>query len=435
MSESWNPDGPAVIVDPYSSGAQLAPAFAKRGVDSIAVLTAEQPPAVYAAAYRPQDFLDILVYRDNLAELIQQLMALGPRCVLAGCESGVELAELLAAAVVPQLANVVELAAARRHKGQMARAVTSAGHRTIPQICADDPEQVDRWLTEAGLVGRDLVIKPPKSASTDGVTLVPGGDGWQQVFQSSLGATNKLGIRNETLVVQQYVEGVEYVVDTFSYHGVHTVTDVCKYTKIHNGAHFAVYDTMEWLRPGDPSVPRLVDYARDVLDSVGVRYGPAHVEIMDTEDGPVLIELGARAHGGGHPRYCLIATEDSQIERTVRFFDGDDDIPLDYQLAQPTMVVFHLARYNAKIADTDGVQRIRALASYHDSTHNFAPGDRVEQTSDLFASLDLGFVVLSSQDPAQLHRDYRAIRSIEDEMFQPCQDIAQEAAGLDEEES
>jgi hypothetical protein len=130
---AYDAAGPAIIVDPYSSGAQLAPAFAARGVDTVAILSAPQPPSVYASSYRPQDFLQVMIDDGDLETLVTRVRSLRPRCVLAGCESGVELAERLAPLVVPEVANVAALAGARRHKGQMADAVALSGHRTIAQ--------------------------------------------------------------------------------------------------------------------------------------------------------------------------------------------------------------------------------------------------------------------------------------------------------------
>jgi hypothetical protein len=280
---------------------------------------------------------------------------------------------------------------------------------------------VAHWIESTGLSGCDLVIKPPKSASTDGVTLVPRGQGWEEIFSSALHGTNRLGIINDSLIVQQYIDGTEYVVDTFSHDGVHTVTDVCRYTKVRNGPHMAVYDTMEWVDPNLPLVSELISYTRGVLDAVGLRFGAAHVEIMSTADGPVLIELGARPHGGGQPRFCLRATHDSQIERTVRYFDGQRDIPAGYRLVEQVLIVFHIVPQTAHVADVDGLARIRALPNYYDSSHNFTPGDHIEATKDLFGSLDVGFVVLSGPERAALWKDYEAVRSIEAELFTACE--------------
>lgn len=405
--------GPAVIVDPYSSGAMLAPAFREYHVPVIAVTSAPEPPDVYAYAYRPDDFDEIITFAGNLETVLRRLRELRPRCVLAGCESGVELAEVLAPVVVPEVANVAELAAARRHKGAMAAAVAQAGLPTIPQISSADADEVGAWLSRYGLDGADLVIKPPKSASTDGVTRVAGGRGWREAFAAQIGQLNRLGIINDAVVVQRYMEGTEYVVDTVSVEGVHTVTDVCRYIKIENGQFMAVYDAMAWVSPDDRTIGPLVEYARAVLDAVGMRFGPAHVELMNTDSGPLLIEVAARAHGGGQPRFCQVATGDSQVARTVRYFALGEEPAPGYQLRCHMLVVFHIARQSGVVRGTSALDAIRQLPSHHFSVRQFEDGDKIEITKDLFGSLDLGFVVLAHPDKGQVMADYAAVRDLE----------------------
>ena len=70
MTAASNPDGPAVVVDPYSSGAMLAPAFLAAGVPVTAVVTGPQPPAVYAASYRRGDFTEIITFDGDLEPVI-----------------------------------------------------------------------------------------------------------------------------------------------------------------------------------------------------------------------------------------------------------------------------------------------------------------------------------------------------------------------------
>ncbi len=406
------PNGPVVIVDPYSSGAQLAPALRARGVPVVSVMSAPEPPDVYAASHRPGDFTDTLVWQGDDEAMVDALHAFAPRGIIAGCESGVELAERLAAAVVPEHCNVPELAAARRHKGAMAFAVASAGLPTIEQVTTASADSVRAWIDERGLVGADLVIKPPRSASTDGVIRVSA-SAWEEPFADLLGSVNRLGILNDEVVVQEYVTGTEYVVDTFSDDGRHTITDVCRYGKILDGSSVAVYDTMEWVDPTEPVVRELASYARDVLTAVGMRVGAAHVEIMMTERGPLLIEVGARAHGGGQPRYCEMATGDSQVLRTANYFAGQGPLPDSYELHQHMLVVFHLCRIAGTVTDLSVLDEMDRLVSVVESVHHYELGARVAPTSDLFSSLDLGFLVLSGADAATLREDYRRIRQLE----------------------
>jgi len=236
------------------------------------------------------------------------------------------------------------------------------------------------------------------------------------VFDRQLGRINEFGAVDDRLIVQKFLTGTEYVVDTFSHDGKHALVDICAYRKVDNGPHMAVYDTMRWLPPDHPAVPELAEYVFAVLDAVGVRFGSAHVEVMGTADGPVLIELGARPHGGGQPRFNRNATGDSQIDRTVRWLTGGE-LPQAYELFRQQTCVFHIARRSGVVRSTAVLDVIRSLASHHFSVQNLSDGDRVPMTKDLVDSLNFGFVILADPDEEQIRRDYQAIRAVERELI------------------
>lgn len=415
MTQSFT--GPAVIVDPYSSGALFAPTFKELGVSVIAVVSALKPPEVYASSYRPNDFDDIILADEShFDEAIEKLKVLHPRCILTGCESGVELTDAIAPLVLPEFANDPYKKSARRHKGHMAEAVAAANLASIKQICSANADEVEKWINQNGLVGKDLIIKPPKSASTDGVTRVERGENWRIVFDSMINQANRLGIINETLVVQEFSYGTEYVVDTMSYEGNHCICNICQYKKTTNGPHVAIYDAMTWMPSNIEEYDSLTEYARGVLDAVGMRFGTAHVEIMMTSEGPKLIEIGARPHGGGHPQFNIHATGDTQVHRIVRYFTNHTPIPNSFNLLNKTKVVFLISRQSGYVKNGHLLTAVKDLASHYHSSIHFQDGDYLKQTDDLFASLELGFVVLSSPDDQQLQNDYQKIRYWESQL-------------------
>ncbi|WP_256585881.1 ATP-grasp domain-containing protein [Pseudomonas sp. ICMP 460] len=413
------PERYAVIVDPYSSGNQFAKEFAREGVRLIAVLSCSEPPEVYAASYRPQDFFRIYVAPvADLEALADELRDYSPICVLTGCESGVELAERLAPLLLPQASNAPGLALARRDKGLMAAAASAAGVPMMKQICTNDFASVQRWRVDNGLAHRHLVVKPPKSASTDGVSKVSPDQSLQTAFTRLLDKPNRLGIINDRVLVQEYLAGTEYVVDTFSYAGVHTLCSVCQYTKLANANGMAIYDRMEWVSHDAPIIETLATYAEQVLDALGIAWGNAHIEIMQTADGPRLIELGARPHGGGHPALCVIATGDSQVHRAVRYFAQGVTPPKRFTLLKHMTVVFFRALAPCIASNLEKLHALGALRSYVDASIQVKEGQAVPATQDLFATLALGFVVLANDDPQQLARDVEAVRQAEAYVFQ-----------------
>jgi len=49
-------------------------------------------------------------------------------------------------------------------------------------------------------------------------------------------------------------------------------------------------------------------YIAKVLDALGLYYGPSHAEVIVTNDGPCLVEVGARMHGASGPAVMHQAT-------------------------------------------------------------------------------------------------------------------------------
>lgn len=65
------------------------------------------------------------------------------------------------------------------------------------------------------------MVKPVQSAGSDDVFLCRSLDEAEVAFNRILGKTNGLGLRNEAVLVQEFLVGKEYVVDQVSRDGIH----------------------------------------------------------------------------------------------------------------------------------------------------------------------------------------------------------------------
>jgi len=404
-----------VVVDPYSSGAKLPAALRRAGFAPVTVASYPPPAPMLANALDVPDPDLRLGPADRVEELVAWLAGLDPLAIVPGTESGVPLADALAAELTPELANVPALAAARRHKGHMVAALDAAGMPTVRTVCTSDPVEVERWLARSGLLGADLVVKPPTSAGTEGVTLVPGGHGWLEAMQGLLGRHNLMGLVNDEVVVQERVTGTEYVVDTVTVDDRHTVTNVCRYGKVTTPAGGMVYESMEFLPPDLPGLDVVVGYARRALDALGIRFGPAHSEVMLTADGPRLIETGARLAGAGLPGAAQLATGESGVERLVAWLGGRP-VRDDFSLQRCVLAVYFIARSSGVLRNVAAYECIRALPTCRYLRINVCEGDRIAATTDLMSTLGLGWAVLAHRDRQRVRADRAAVRAIESEV-------------------
>lgn len=405
---------PIVIVDPVGSGAELAPAFAARGVPAIAVRS--MPPDALDGA--DAGGYEVRVHADHFAaiydagpDLVATLRGHDPLAVIAGDESGVMLADALAAALTPRFANLPDRSPARRHKAAVQAALKAAGLPHIRTLNTADAAEVGPWLEAQGLAGAALVLKPAESAGSDNVHHVPPGDDWRPAFDRILGAANKLrGAANETVVVQEMVVGTEYAVDTVSADGTHVLAHLIRYHKTSAGARMTVFDHTEFVPFDAAAYGELVAYVDRALDAVGIRWGAAHAEVMLTAQGPRLIEVGARTCGGPVLGFSRLATGSSQLERVVEAF-VDGRIATDtYDFKQTVVPVFLIAPHAGVLRNVEVLDPVRELATHARSYIWRGNGARVPRTIDTLTSL--GIIGLAGEREA-VFADYARIRELE----------------------
>src|SRR4029450_9890186 len=117
------------------------------------------------------------------------------------------------------------------------------------------------------------------------------GQAWRPYFDQIYGTVNDLAIRNDAVLVQEFAEGTEYLVDSYSVDGRHGLVDVCRYTKVQRGDRIGIYDLVDFIEPDHPETLAVWPYIQRVLDAVGIRNGCAHTEVILTADGPRFLEI------------------------------------------------------------------------------------------------------------------------------------------------
>lgn len=135
------------------------------------------------------------------------------------------------------------------------------------------------------------IMKPTDNAGSRGVTLLRSEDDLENAYAYSRGQS-----RGGEVIVEEFLQGNEVSVEVMVVDGephVLAVTD-----KLTTGApHFVEMGHSQPSQLPDSDVERIKDLAVRAVRAVGINCGPAHVEIMNTKEGPKMIELGARMGG------------------------------------------------------------------------------------------------------------------------------------------
>ncbi|OGB27577.1 MAG: biotin carboxylase [Burkholderiales bacterium RIFCSPLOWO2_02_FULL_57_36] len=402
---------PVVLVDAYSTGAMLARAFGRQR-PCLHVRSRQSMPDAFSASLPTDLFIaDLTLRDDDIDALLAALAPYRPGAVVAASEFGVELADLLAARLgLP--GNASNLSRARRDKYLMANVAAQAGIAVAGQTQGSELATLLQWYRLQPI--RRVVVKPIDSAGSDNVFICNDESQITDAVRKILGTTNLMMRDNRAVLLQHYLEGDEYVVNTVSHASRHWVTDIWKSSKILAGEGRKIYDYEDLLAPDAEEVAALVTYVGAVLDAVGVVFGPAHTELILTSEGPRLLETGARVSGLANPAALTLSTGADQIELTTACHTDATRLarhPLLYKRSKHARCVNLIARREGHLSHSALQQCFDQLASFESVRFRSADRAQVRPTVDLNTSP--GALFLVHDDPEYIDRDYQTIRQWE----------------------
>jgi biotin carboxylase len=360
------PDISVVIVDPYSSGAMLADALHAKNVKCIAIQSSPLIPRSMKSRFNPDRFVEVIDHRRELDETLSALETHQPTHVIAGFESGVELADQLSEPLaVPT--NGTKLSEARRDKHLMLETVRKHGLRAPIQFQSNQVDEIIDWIQST--LDWPVIVKPAKSVASDNVCCCSSNDEVRRASEPILSGDNVLGVKNNIVLVQEYLYGTEYIVDSVSYGGQRKTTAFWQYTRPADRQTNVSYDAMTLIPYSGERQTALQSYAFKVLDALAVQFGPAHCELMWTNGEPVLIEVGARLTAGINAVLSKMCGGICQLDETVdvilepeRFLSSVDEQPA---LSKRAANVFLIPPRRGRLLNIQGLEEIRCLPTLH----------------------------------------------------------------------
>jgi biotin carboxylase len=395
-----------VVVDPYSSGSLLFPEFRKSGYRCVGVRSTPEVPGLYRRSFDPVAVDEILPYMSSPEAVAATLRHQDVRHILPGCELGVDLAHRLSQ-LLGLLSNQADLRHARRDKYAMTEAVAARGLRTAAQMTSHHLSDVLAWARRRGTW--PIVVKPRMSTASDGVQLCHSAADVAHAFEYIMNNRNVLGLVNDAVLAQEFVEGTEYIVDTVSCQGQHRVAALWEGERTSSPQTTAGYDSIALLPAEGPRQTELVAYAFATLDALGIEHGPAHTELMWTCDGVVLVESGARLNGGKIPRISRACCGTSQVELTVESIVDPNGFQSrashKYQLLRHGTLAFLIPPIRGRLTGVPRLADLHALPSHHETHVRPRPNEPAPRI--------VGWVRLIHDDPAVVARDLARIRQLE----------------------
>jgi len=411
-----------IVVDGISTGRVLAEKIMQRGYTVVAVWSAASQLVEGIGECNLEFAAEVYEVEGDVDATIALVMNLPFKFIASfvGCECGVELNDAISERLCLQT-NGTQVADARRDKWAMQEKLREFGLRATKQAVAHTFEDVVNFVTTEQM--SKWVMKPRRDAGSHGVFLCDTLEQARVAFDTISSLETIFGEKNGSVLLQEFLDGKEYVVDTVSSAGEHKAVALWEYDKVHmHGSAFVYLDDHLYESADGVKEDKLVEYVFQAITALGVQYGPCHAEVMwlYAENRPCLVEVGTRPHGAGgnFPLLCDPVIGYNQLDVTIDAYLAREKFELIPR--RPTKlhgmgIQYKIICYKDGILESTDFTKLDQLESFIGIDMHRNIGEKVKKTVDLVSSP--GIIRLCHPDASVVAREKAALRAFEESML------------------
>ena len=414
--------GNIVIVECVSSGKNFVQDCINRNYNPIALQSEVGDSKEEEGYKKTMDYAlskigancEVITQKDTYEETLEMVREYDPILIVPGSERGVVLATKLANDL-NLLCNPIENLDAITLKDKMQEKLAENGLRHIRGRRVSSVQEAIDFYDEENLT--EVVTKPVYGSGSVAVKVSLNRQEMIDSLEQQFNDINRFGDDIKEIVVQERINGDEYIVNTVSHDGVPRVTTVWKYSKVKTPNGDNIYDYMESVNEFGFGEVEIVEYAFKVCDALGIKYGPVHGEYMVDEKGPVLIEVNCRPMGATmDPDYLDAISGQHETDSILDSYLNPDkfyyQLRKGYELYEYGAVKWFivpkdiLARsYPIDISSKYLKSHFRTVLDPLDSPVKFVKTRDLETTG--------GTIFLVHHDPYVIEKDIEMLRKIE----------------------
>ncbi|MGH9970559.1 MAG: GNAT family N-acetyltransferase [Pyrinomonadaceae bacterium] len=316
--------------------------------------------------------------------------------------------------------NSVEAADASRDKVLMKQRFEAAGLPIAPYHLARDEDDATGWAARNDY---PVVVKPVRGSASQGVIRAD----TEQELREAYRRLRRI-VRSQSLdtggrsdaeqLVEGYIDGNEYSVEFLIKDGQPHV--LCLFEKP-QPLHGPFFEETIYITPTRLSTDRqseIQDLAIRAVQALGLRSGPAHCEIRLSNEGPFVLEIGARVIGGACSRVFRYVLDEDIHSYVLRLALGDD-IPLPKQRAGAAGAMMLPIPGDGRLLSVSGVEKARGVPSIKDVIVTASPGELIIPFPE--QNCYVGFLTASAETPAAVEEALQAAAGMIEMDLQPIE--------------
>lgn len=232
-----------------------------------------------------------------------------------------------------------------------------------------------------------FMVKPADSSGSRGILKVDNKEDADSAYEYA-----KQYCRNGIVVVEECMAGPEVSVETLAVDGtIHVIQITDKMTT--GAPHFVEMGHTQPTRLNCAEEIKKVAIAAN--KAIGIENGPSHTEIIVTESGPKIVELGARLGGDCITTHLVpLSTGVNMVEACIRIALGEKpDISATLNLGS-AIRYFH--QHAGIVQRIDGINEAEAMPGVKQISIVHGVGEKITEITD--SSSRMGFLIAQGTD-------------------------------------
>lgn len=309
---------PILIINPLVSSFYLSEQMKRAGVPCTALYTRMAANTSEYCQPHPTLFdKQIYVRTDDLPDVLAAFRPQDYSYVLNGCEESTSLTDCITHFHFGAWSNDPKTSKRRFDKYEMQIALAEAGLPNVRQVKVHSSWSMADFHSCLENFEFPVFCKPAFGYGSLGAFAA------ESISDVKKEIDEHRRRQDISYLIQEFITGIEYIIDTFSVNGVHYVCSIHKNQKefIHKTP---IYRITEVERDKN-IIDKCETYAINILNALHLKNGPAHIEVFLQEDGSIkLIELNNRISGGRGAvnklaTLCGLTSQDAALRQLLKF--------------------------------------------------------------------------------------------------------------------
>lgn len=250
----------------------------------------------------------------------------------------------------------------------------------------------DEYLSAVKLFNGAFIAKPADNSGSRGVYLVENIANEKEILMAYKHSVSFS--RNGDVLVEEYMRGPEVSVETLTIDGKCHIIQITD--KITTGApHFVEMGHSQPTRLPYETTRMICQVAESANKALGIINGPSHTEIIVTDEGPKIVEIGARLGGDCITTHLVpLSTGVDMVECCIKIALGET--PCVNRTRKMGSAIRYFEQTPGVIKSIAGVDAARSIEGVEEVTIVHNVGDMVTNIDSSTARM--GFVIAQGEN-------------------------------------